>query len=372
VNLYQEKVQMLKHYLTILLLTCAPFFASADYKLEIVAEGFDYPWSIAFLPDGDYLVSMRSGELRRVSASGDIGEPLGGVPETYVAGQGGFFDIVLDPAFELNQQVYLAFAYGTPKANSTRVVRARLTQNGLEQVEPIFTVAPMKDTPAHYGGKLLFLPDGTLLITTGDGFEYREAAQDKHSQLGKIIRINSDGSVPSDNPFADGVDGDPKVWSYGHRNPQGLTIDPTSGIVYVHEHGPKGGDELNQILPGKNYGWPAVTYGINYSGAYVSPFQSAPGIEEPLTYWVPSIAPSGLAFYNGDAFPEWQGDVFVGALVNKEVRRVDLENGIAVNEEMLFGELGERIREVRAAPDGFLYLLTDSDKGKIVRVTPQP
>ena len=219
--------------LSIMVLLFTSICFAQDYKLETVAEGFDYPWSISFLPDGDYLVAMRSGEVRRVTARGAVGEPLEGTPETYVAGQGGYFDIVLDPAFQVNGVVYLSYADGTPAANGTTVMRATLTDNGFIDTSVIFTTAPTKDTPVHYGGKVIFLPDNTMMFTTGDGFEYREAAQDRFSLLGKTIRINSDGSVPDDNPFADGAGGNPKVYSYGHRNPQGLVRDTLSGAIYL-------------------------------------------------------------------------------------------------------------------------------------------
>ncbi|MFT7368621.1 MAG: glucose/arabinose dehydrogenase [Oceanospirillaceae bacterium] len=345
--------------------------AAAGYKIETVAEGLDYPWSIAFLPNGDYLVAFRGGEVRRISAAGVVGEPLTGLPDTYVASQGGYFDIMLDPDFGSNKAVYLSFAHGTATENGTRIVKGTLGKTSVEDVQTLFTVSPLKDTPVHYGGKMIFLADGTLMMTTGDGFEYREAAQNKFSLLGKIIRINKDGSIPADNPYADGSQGDPKVWSYGHRSPQGLVLDDTTGIVYMHEHGAQGGDELNAVLPARNYGWPAVTKGINYSGAYVSPLQSAPGIEEPLTYWVPSIAPSGLAIYDGTAFPQWQGDLFVGALVDQEVRHIKLEAGKVVSEVPIFTEIAARIRDIRVGLDGFLYILTDSDSGKVLRVVPE-
>ncbi|MFT4813120.1 MAG: glucose/arabinose dehydrogenase [Paracoccaceae bacterium] len=345
--------------------------ATVGYKIETVAEGLDYPWSIAFLPNGDYLVAFRVGEVRRISPAGVVGEPLAGLPDTYVASQGGYFDIVLDPDFASNKTVYLSFAHGTATENGTRIVKGTLGETSVEDVQTLFTVSPLKDTPVHYGGKMIFLADGTLMMTTGDGFEYREAAQDKFSLLGKIIRINKDGSIPADNPYADGIQGDPKVWSYGHRSPQGLVLDDTTGIVYMHEHGAQGGDELNAVLPERNYGWPAVTKGINYSGAYVSPLQSAPGIVEPLTYWVPSIAPSGLAIYDGAAFPQWRGDLFVGALVDQEVRHIKLEAGKVVNEVPIFTEIAARIRDIRVGPDGFLYILTDSDSGKVLRVVPE-
>jgi glucose/arabinose dehydrogenase len=353
----------------LLLLASTSSALAADYKLETVAEGFNFPWSITFLPDGDYLVATRSGEVLRVGKDGSKSEPFMNTPDTYVAGQGGYFDIVLDPDFDANQTVYLSYAGGTPKANGTTIIKAKLEDNSFTSNEVIFSAQPTKDTPQHYGGKLLFLPDGTLMMTTGDGFEYREAAQDKNNQLGKTIRIHSNGSAPADNPFADGTNGNPKVYTFGHRNPQGLAIDPDSGAIYLHEHGPKGGDELNVLAPGSNYGWPAVTYGENYSGALVSPFKQYPGIKEPLHYWVPSIAPSGMAVYAGDVFPEWQGDLLIGALVDQEVRRLDIEDGKVVSEEPLFSELAARIRDVRVGPDGNIYLLTDSDSGKIIRVT---
>ena len=344
--------------------------AKADYQLETVAEGFNFPWSIAFLPDGDYLVATRPGQLFRVSSTGEVGKPLTGTPETFVESQGGYFDIMLDNNFTRNQTVYLSFASGSQKANATRIVKAKLGDAGLENVEVLFTVSPTKAMGAHYGGKMVQMADDSILLSTGDGFDYREAAQDTFSQLGKIIRLNSDGSASRENPFLDGEKGNPYVWSYGHRNTQGLVLDKATQKIYNHEHGPQGGDEVNLVEPGKNYGWPAITYGINYSGAYVSPFKEAPGMEQPLKYWVPSIAPSGFAMYKGAAFPDWEGDLFVGALVDKEVRRLDLEDGEIVSEESLFSELGERIRDVRVGPDGYLYLLTDSESGKIVRVKP--
>lgn len=344
--------------------------APQPYKLQTVSTGLKYPWSMAFLDNGDYLVSMRSGELRRISPKGIVSEPISNTPESYVASQGGYFDVVLDPNHQENKLIYLAFAHGTRKANGTRVIKARLTATSLEDIKPIYTVEPLKDTPVHYGGRLQFLDDGTLLITTGDGFEYREAAQDNFNQLGKIIRINTDGGVPTDNPFADGKNGDPKVYSLGHRSPQGLAYDSANKVIYMHEHGAKGGDEVNIIKAGKNYGWPATTYGVNYSGALISPLTQAPGITDPIKYWTPSIAPSGLTIYTANAFPNWKGSLFVGALVDKSVYRLSLENGKVTNQEELFSEIGARIRDVRTGPDGNLYILTDSSRGKLIRISP--
>jgi glucose/arabinose dehydrogenase len=342
--------------------------AAIDYKLETVADQLHHPWSVAFLPTGDFLVTERRGQLLRISADGKARTVLSGVPQTYVAGQGGFFDIVLHPQFAQNQQVYLSYAHGSAGENRTGVIRATLTDDALEHSELILQVATPKDTPQHYGGRLLFLPDGTLLVATGDGFEYREQAQSIGSELGKVLRVNDDGSTPEDNPFKESDAA--RIWTYGHRNTQGLALNRETAVVYLHEHGPRGGDEVNILEPGLNYGWPAITYGIDYSGAHVSPFTELEGMEQPIKYWVPSIAPSGMAWYGGSLFPQWQGDLFVGALVDKEVRRLDLEDDKVVNEEALFTEIGERIRDVRASPDGYLYLLTDSPEGSMIRVSP--
>lgn len=354
--------------LLFLLLTFPHFVNAEIYQTEVIAEGLSHPWSIDFLPDGGYLVAMKSGEVRQISSNGQVGEVISGGPVTHFQGQGGYFDILLDPNYLENNLVYLSYAEGPAEANATTIMKARLSDNSFLATDIIYRATPTKDTPAHYGGKMHFLADGTLLVTTGDGFEYREGAQDTFGHFGKVIRIDTNGNAPADNPFADGSQGDTKVYSYGHRNPQGLDVS-VDGTIYLHEHGPKGGDELNRITAGANYGWPAVTYGDNYSGAYVSPLTAYPGTEQPLHYWVPSIAPSGLVVYQGDMFPEWQGDLLVGALVDMEVRRLVLEDGIVVDEVALFSELAERIRDIREAPSGALYILTDGEGGKVIRVT---
>ncbi len=353
------------------LLACASVMSAlataADYTLTTVADDLDHPWSVAQLPDRSFLVTQRTGELLHLTADGQR-MSIAGVPPSYFAGQGGLLDVVLHPQFASNRMIYLSYAHGTPTANGTAITRATLADSRLENSEQILLVSPLKDTPQHYGGKMLFLPDGSLLLATGEGFDYRESAQDLDSEMGKILRINDDGSVPANNPFSAGPG--QRIWTYGHRNPQGLVHDADSGAVYLHEHGPRGGDEINVIRPGQNYGWPAITYGIDYSGARVSPFTTAAGMEQPLHYWVPSIAPSGMAWYNADAFPQWRGDLLLGALVDREVRRVDLEDGKVVGEESLFKELDARIRDVRVGLDGQLYLLTDGEGGKLIRVSP--
>jgi len=342
---------------------------AAEYKIETVAEGLSYPWAIAFLPDGDMLVTERSGQLRRITGGELQQEPIGDFPDLHVDGQGGLLDILPDSEFATNHRLYLSYSTGSKSANALRVISARLEGNKLGSITTLFTASLTKDTPHHFGGRLAFMPDSTLLITVGEGFDYREKAQSLDNHFGKLIRINKDGTVPADNPFVDREHALPEIWTWGHRNPQGLLVS-ADGTVWLHEHGPRGGDELNRIEPGKNYGWPAITHGVDYSGAYVSPFTEAEGMEQPVAYWTPSIAPSGFCEYQGDLFPQWQGNLFVAALAEKSVRRLVMENGKVKSQEIMFTELDQRIREVRAGPDGYLYLLTDSNEGKMLRISP--
>ena len=355
--------------LLVFLMFLSSQFSYSYYQLEDVAKNLNNPWSVTQLPNGDFLVAEKPGTLLRITEAGEKKIILG-TPKTFYKSQGGFFDIQLHPDFENNQLLFLSFAMGNKEANGTAIIRGKLDGLQLLDTETILRVRPDKDTPAHYGGRLLFLPDGTLLISTGDGFEYREASQDIKSELGKVLRINDDGSIPSNNPYQETESA--KIWTYGHRNPQGLALQKSEGTVYLHEHGPKGGDELNILTAGYNFGWPAITYGIDYSGAIISPFTEAPGMEQPIHYWIPSIAPSGMAFYEGERFPNWKGNLFIGALVNKEVRRLVIDNGKVINEESVFQEAGQRIRDVRVFSDGYIYLLTESDEeGRLIRVKPK-
>ncbi len=351
------------------LLLCARAGAN-DYLIETVVEDIAYPWSIGFLPDGDALVTQRGGELRRLSATGELSSPIPGVPPVFARSQAGLFDALPAPDFADTGVVYLSYAHGSAQANTPRVARARLTENGIEDLEVIFSGTPKQSTAAHYGGRLAFLPDGTLLVTTGDGFNYREDPQRLDNTRGKTIRIHTDGSAPADNPFIDDPAAMDVIWTYGHRNPQGLVVLP-DGRVFQHEHGPAGGDEFNHLEAGRNYGWPVITYGLDYTGARVSPFTEYPGMEQPLVDWTPSIAPSGLAYYDGDAFPQWQGQFFVGGLAEQSIRRVELRGDGAVDHGTVFDEIGARIRDVRTGPDGFLYVLTDEPNGRILRIRPQ-
>lgn len=352
--------------LAIIILFALPTHAGEQtYRLETLAEGLNFPWSVAFLPNGDLLVAQLEGTLRRIGKDGNLSDPINGVPTVYRASQGGLFDVLLDKDFATNNTLYLSYAEGDSEENGTTVARATLAGNALSNVEVIFTANPRKYAPLHYGGRMAFTSDNLLLITTGDGFDFREHAQDLKSHLGKTIRINKDGSPAQGNPFPQA----PKVWTYGHRNPQGMAI-ALDGTVYLNEHGPKGGDELNIIAKGNNYGWPAITYGMDYNGAYVSPLTEYPGMQQPEHIWTPSIGPSGMAFYQGDKFPEWQNSLFVGALVNKEVRRLSVDNQQVSAEETLFAELDARIRDIRVGPDGLIYIVTDGDQGAVIRVNP--
>ena len=284
-------------------------------------------------------------------------EPVAGVPAVLARGQAGLFDVVADPSFSTSGEVLLSFAHGTPEANHLRVVRARFDGRQLQGVQPVFTSQPAKRDTQHFGGRMAWLPDGTVLIGMGDGNLDRTDAQRLNTHLGKLLRIHPDGRVPADNPFVGRADARPEIFSSGHRNPQGLVV--VNGVPYAHEHGARGGDELNRIRPGANYGWPITTGGIDYTYARITPYRSLPGIEPPLLEWTPSIAPAGLAWYDAALFPAWRGSLFVAALKERSVRRVPMAVDTPGPQDVLFTELGERIRDVRVGPQGALYLLTD-------------
>ncbi|MBL37991.1 MAG: glucose dehydrogenase [Xanthomonadales bacterium] len=352
------------------MLLCSITAVGQDYQIEIAASGLDHPWSIAWLPDGRALVTERPGRLRVISDGELLEAPIQGLPDVFAASQGGLFEALPDDDFATNRLVYISFAHGTPEANATRVISARL--EGMRLVDPkiLFTATPPKDTPVHYGGRMAFLPDGTLLIGLGDGFDFREQAQRLDNHFGKIVRINTDGSVPEDNPFVDIENALPEIYSYGHRNIQGLLHDAETGMIWQHEHGPRGGDEINLIRAGENYGWPVATHGIDYSGAIVSPYETRPGMVDPLLVWTPSIAPSGMTLYRGGLFPQWTGDLFISALAGRHLRRVELVDGRPKEQEIMLAGRGERLRDVRTGPDGALYVLIDAEDGKVLRISP--
>ena len=326
-----------------------------DYQVSTLATGLDKPWSITSIGGGAFLVTEKSGRLVRLDADGNV-TTIEGTPPVYFANQGGLLEVLADTDFANNKLIYLSFSGGDKSANRTTVVKATLSGDALSNVETILEVTPDKEGPAHYGGKLAFLPDGTLLVSVGEGYKYREEAQNLDWELGKLLRIHTDGTAPSDNPFPDTA---PRVFSYGHRNPQGLVYDEASERILMLEHGPKGGDELNHVVAGRNYGWPAITYGVDYSGAVISPFTEAEGMEQPMAYWVPSIGPSGLAIYRGELFPEWQGHLLLGSLINEEMRRLKLDGTAVIEDEAIFPEIKGRVRDVRVLTDGSIVALTD-------------
>lgn len=344
--------------------------APPAYRIETVATGLEHPWSLAFLPDGRMLVTERPGRLRVIENGRLRPTPVAGVPPVFAYSQAGLFEALPARDFARSRVVYLSYAHGDGDANTTRLARARLEGPALEDLEVLFTAQPMRDTSAHYGGRMAWLPDGTLLLTLGEGYKYRDRAQQLDNHFGKVVRLNADGSAPRDNPFAGRKDALPEIYSYGHRNPQGLVHDAGSRRIYLHEHGPRGGDELNLLAPGRNYGWPAITYGVDYTGAQISPYTGKEGMEQPLVHWTPSIAPAGMTLYTGKLFKDWQGDLFVSALVERSVRRVRLREGRVAGQELLFKEIGERLRDVRTGPDGALYVLTDAPRGRLLKIVP--
>ena len=340
-------------------------------RVQTIARGLERPWALAFLPDGRMLVTERPGRLRSVDQDGRVSEPFAGVPRVLARGQGGLLDVTLDPRFDDNRLVYLSYAEpGAGSTAGTAVARGRLGDGRLEDVRVIYQQQPKVEGSNHFGSRLVFARDGTLFVTQGDRFAYRDRAQDLSVGLGKIVRITSDGSVPRDNPFVDRAGARPEIWSYGHRNIQSAALHPQTGQLWTVEHGARGGDELNQPEAGKNYGWPVITYGVDYSGAKIGAGTAKPGMEQPVYYWDPVIAPSGMAFYTGDAFPDWQGSLFIGSLRPGLLVRLTLADGRVTREERYLDDLGERIRDVRQGPDGLLYLLTDSSDGRILRVLP--
>jgi glucose/arabinose dehydrogenase len=345
---------------------------AATFRVTEVVGGLEHPWAVAFLPDGGMLVTERPGRLRLVE-NGRLREaPVEGLPEVHARDQGGLLDVVLDPDFARNRWIYLSYSYAAGGKTTTRVMRARYAPEGLSEQKVIFEALPMIASSKHFGSRLAFGRDGTLFITMGERSNQRQEAQNLGNHLGKVLRINRDGSVPEDNPFVGREGVRPEIYSYGHRNPQGLAVNPRDGRVWEQEHGARGGDEMNVLKPGANYGWPEVAYGVNYDGSTIgSGRREAAGVEQPLFYWDPSIAPSGMTFYTGDRFPGWRGDVLVGALRYQLVSRLDLdEAGRVVKEErFLEGGLG-RIRDVRTGPDGLVYLLTDEDEGGLYRLEP--
>ena len=358
----------------LLALAAAPSVAQSQPspKAQTVASGLQNPWAVAFLPDGRFLVTERPGRLRVVSADGQVQPAVQGLPEVAAGGQGGLLDVITDSAFASNRTIYFCFSEpGKGTTNSTALARARLSQDArrLEDVKVIFSQQPKFSSTAHFGCRIVERPDGTLFLTLGDRFSRRDDAQTLDNHHGKVVRVAKDGAVPKDNPFVGKAGALPEIWSYGHRNSQGATLAP-DGSLWTHEHGARGGDEINRPQAGKNYGWPQVSFGVNYDGSKIGSGDSAaPGLEPPLHHWTPSIAPSGMAFLTSDRYgAAWKGNLLVGSLKFQYLDRIELKDGQVVAEHKLLEDLGQRIRDVRQGPDGLLYVLTDNANGRLIRL----
>jgi glucose/arabinose dehydrogenase len=334
-----------------------------------VVGGLANPWSLAFLPNGDMLVSERPGRLRLVRNGSLQPEPIAGVPGVAAGGQGGLLEVALHPKFAENRFVYLTYSKKGERGNTTALARGRFDGNALSEVQDLFVAEAWSNGGAHFGSKLVFARDGTLFMTVGERND-RKRAQDTTNHAGKVLRLNDDGSVPNDNPFVGKAGFLPEIYSYGHRNMQGLAVHPDTGAIWETEHGPQGGDELNIILPGRNYGWPIATFGREYSGEVITNQPFREDVEPPVTIWVPSLGLSGLAFYTGDRFPAWKGNLFAGGLSGLSVQRIVFTDRGPIGRETLILELRQRVRDLRAGPDGFLYVVTDANPGGILRIEP--
>jgi len=349
-----------------------PKSEQANFTVETVVEGLEFPWSIDFLPDGAMLVTEREGRLRVIEADGSLRtDPVAGLPEDLiVVRQGGLMDVRIAPDFETSRHVYFSYAQGTEGANGTALARGVLNtgMTALEDVEVLFRANIDKAAGFHFGGRILFNEDGTLFLTLGDGGRTIEEAQDPSNHLGTVVRLNPDGSIPAGNPDIEA--GAAGVFSFGHRNVQGIDRNPATGSVWTTEHGPRGGDEINILQPGANFGWPTVTYGINYNGSVITEERDRPGFEPPIWYWRPSIAPAGMAFYTGDAFEHWQGDLFHAALAGMTLQRMEISGDRVIGVEDLLTDREQRFRDVRIGPDGFIYVLVDDIDGEVIRLVP--
>ena len=340
------------------------------FRIVTLVRGLDHPWGLAFLPGGDFLVTERPGRLLRVDRTTFRARTVRGLPAIEAIGQGGLLDVILHPAFASNGLVYLSFTGADEDGVGTEVARGRLAGDALEEVEVIFRALPKSRGGRHFGSRLLFDADGRLLITLGERGD-RPRAQDIGDHAGSVIRINDDGSVPADNPFVTTPGARPEIYTYGNRNVQGIALDPDSGRIWAHEHGPQGGDEVNILASGRNYGWPVITYGRNYViGTKIGEGTHKQGMEQPLHYWTPSIAPSGMTLYTGNKFPAWRGNLFVGALKYRLLVRLEVRDQKIVHEERLLKDVLGRIRDVRTGPDGYIYVLTDHDDGVLARLEP--
>jgi glucose/arabinose dehydrogenase len=345
------------------------------FRVVTVARGLAYPWGLAFLPDGRMLVTERPGRMRIVTPQGALSPPVAGVPKVVTGNQLGLYGLALDPAFARDHLVYFAYSEPRPDGSTLAVARAELAEGpapGLRKLQVVFRAVPTRPGTANIGGRLAFAPDGTLFVTVGDRFQSKALAQTLDNDLGKLVRINADGSAPKDNPFFGRAGARPEIWTYGHRNSESLAFNPWSHQLWSVEHGARGGDEVNIIHEGRNYGWPVISYGIDYSGRPIGAgITQHAGMEQPIYYWDPVLAPSGMAFYDANLFPAWKGSLFVGGLAPERLARLTLKGDRIVGEEWLLQDLGERIRDEVVGPEGALYLLTDSPQGRVLKLVPR-
>ena len=341
------------------------------FEVTPVATGIRHGWGFVFLPDNRILLTERDGNMRIVGNDGKLSAPLQGVPAVAARGQGGLLDVTLSPDFAKDRLVYFSFSEPGDGGAGTAVARAELADSSLKNVQVIWRQQPKVDGPNHFGSRIVFRGDGTLFITLGDRFSHREKVQDLDTTIGKTVRINADGSVPRDNPFVDRAGARPEIWSYGHRSVQAAALHAQTGELWTIEHGARGGDELNNPRAGRNYGWPVITYGVDYSGVKIGEGTAKAGMEQPVYYWDPVIAPSGALFYTGQVFSQWQGDLFVGSMTPGGLVRLDLENGRVRAETRYLGELRERFRDIQQGSDGLLYVLTDAPRGRLLKLAPQ-
>ncbi|UJP06245.1 MAG: PQQ-dependent sugar dehydrogenase [Nitrosomonas sp.] len=360
----------------LLILCCFPPITAhaqriqTEFNIHLITEGLQFPWGMAFMPDGNVLVTEKIGQLRIITPDGRISAPISGTPAVYVHQQGGLLDVALDPEFQSNRLIYLSYAEPDGAKAGTAVAKAELKDGALHNLQVIFRQLPKTGGGVHFGSRLVFAPDGNLFITLGDRGNHSEEAQLLDNYFGKIIRIRPNGSAPPDNPFIDHPTAKPEIWSYGHRSVQGAAIHPVTGALWIHEHGPKGGDEINIPQPGKNYGWPKASYGSHYDLTPIKDEHAEQGFEEPIYHWTPSIAPSGMVFYRGKQFPGWRGNLFVGALVGRQVVRLSIDDNKVLGEEkLLMNTL--RFRDIAQGPDSALYLLTDEENGKLLKLLPK-
>jgi len=345
--------------------------STGPIQVETVVDGLQHPWALAFLPDGRMLVTERAGRIRVITPDGKMSPPVAGLPKVFARSQGGLLDVVVDRGFSQNRTIYFCYAEPFGSGARTALARARLADEPyIENLRVIFRQEGPPSTGNHFGCRIVQMPDNNLFLTMGDHFTPRDEAQNLANHLGKIVRIAPDGSVPNDNPFTGRRGAKPEIWSYGHRNSQGAALNPSSGKLWMHEHGPRGGDEINIPQAGKNYGWPVIGFGIDYSGAKIHEGTSKPGMEQPIRQWTPVIAPSGMAFYTADLFPQWKNNLFIGGLASQALVRLELDGEQVTKEERLLQDMRQRIRDVRVGPDGALWLLTDSTNGQLLRLTP--